>query len=250
VTWINSLYVYLMLGIFLISMKSLIKKFACIRSLQQQSRYVAVSMIATNSACTFITSLRRRWKIHEESFDTFVQYSYYILLGSFYLVQVLIECVWKCRKKQHELETSTSVSDVSMLVRSKTWRLRSYCCGAVKIVSMIFWGLTMPLYLPDQALKWIIRKIIKINTKTLEEEDEKNRRSEREITVEEYWMKVKDLHKSTSTDVEMVAGGKSSAKANSGSMSELTKVGKSISHSDEIEILKKGDTETDFQNEL
>lgn len=243
VTWINSLYVYLMLGIFLFTAKTLIDKFAFIRLLKRQSIYVAVSMIATNSACTFITALRRRYKIHEWQFDLFVQYSYYILLGSFYMVQVLIECISKCYEKRRERELSASMMDVSSLVRSKTWRIQSYCCGALKLVSMIFWGFTMPLYLADQAVKFIIRKIIKINTKTLEEEDKKYRRSQREITVDEYWMKVKDVQKtqSASTDVEMVAGGISLAKMKSESMAGRTKDDESVYNALEIEKLDIND---------
>lgn len=239
VTWINSLYVYLMVGIFLFTMKNLIDKFACIRALKRQSIYAAVSMIATNSACTFITCLRRRIEIHEWQFDLFVQYSYYILLASFYLVQVIIGCISKCREKQLEKETSVSIMDVSSLVRSKTWRVQSCCCGAVKIVSMIFWGLTMPLYLTEQAVKFIIRKIIKINTKTLEEEDQKNRRSERQITVDEYWMKVKDVQKTQSSlnDVEMVAGGISLAKTDSESIGGGTKDDESVYN---LQIEKSG----------
>lgn len=76
----------------------------------------------------------------------------------------------------------------------------------------------MPLYLPDQALKWIIRKIIKVNTKSLDKEEAKYRRSEREIAVEEYWKTVTVYKKNKYTEVEMVAGGPSSAKVKSESM--------------------------------
>jgi len=237
VTWINSLWVYLVVGISLIGMKSIKKKFPCIRKLEKHSGYVAVAMTATNSATTFLTCLRRRTKIHNEYFDVFVQYSYYILLGSFYVVQVLIDCIMKCRKKHLEQKSSMSLSEISLNVRSKTWRVQTYCYAAVKMVSMIFWGLAMPLYWTDQALKWIIQKIIKINVKRLAKEDKRSQRSQREITVEEYWKIVNEGHnnKSTdvemvadnkSTDVEMVAGGTSSAKPKSASSaSGLTKLG-------------------------
>jgi len=232
VSWINSLFVYMILGIFLISVKCLKKKAgkkAACRHLGQLSGYVSVSMIATDSACTFITSLKRRENIHDEYFDTFVQWSYYILLCSFFLVQALIDCVRKCRKKRHEMETSLSVMDVSSLVRNKTWHLQAYCFGAVKILSMIFWGLAMPLWLPDQALKWIIRKIIKINTKSLDKEDEKYGRSEREIAVEEYWKTLRVGENNKSTEVEMVADGPTSSKAKPESgMGDVIKLGKEL----------------------
>merc|ERR1712061_140512 len=94
--------------------------------------------------------------------------------------------------------------------------------------------------LTDQAVKLGIRKIIEINTKTLkEEEDKKNRRS-RSAPVDEHWMKVKDFQKtqSSSTDVEMVAGGISSAKTKSESMGGRTKDGESVHN--ELEIEKSG----------
>lgn len=243
VTWINSLFVYLMCGIFLILVKFCKMKAPCIKPLKRMSGNVAVSMIATNSGCTFITSLKRRQKIHDELFDTFVQWSYYILLASFFLVQELIDCVWKCREKRRLKETSLSVMDISSLVRSKTWSLQSYCCCAVKVVSMIFWGLTMPLYLPDQALKWIIRKILKKNTKSLDKEDQKNRPSEREIAVEEYWMKVTEGQKNKSTEVEMVAGGPWSAEAKPESTIKVTKLGK---NGLEIKKILEDDVDTEL----
>jgi len=245
VTWINSLFVYLMLGIFLLSVKYFKKKCPCIGPLQRLSGYLAVSMIATNSASTFITSLRRRENIHEEYFDMFVQWSYYILLCSFFLVQELIHCVRECRRKRRELKNSVSLMDISSLVQSPAWRLKSCCCCAVKIVSEIFWGLAIPLYLPDQALKWIIRRIIKVNKKSLDKEDKKNQRSEREIAVEEYWttVKVTEGEKRKSTEPEMVAGAPTKAKSES---IEVTKVGRPVM--DLEKYIKDKDLEEDEED--
>jgi len=100
VTWINSLFVYLLLGIFLILKKYCTKNIPFLKPVKRMSGYVAVAMVATNSAGLFITALNRREKIHNEYYDTFVQWSYYILLGTFCLTQELIHCVWKCREKR------------------------------------------------------------------------------------------------------------------------------------------------------
>jgi len=213
VTWINSLFVYVMCLGFLLAAKFLKDHIPCIESLKRMSSHIAVSMIATNAGCTFLASLNRRQKIHDEYFNLFLQWSYYILLGSFFLVQEFVHLVWGCREKQQEKEMSLSITDISTLVRSKTWRLQSYCCSGVKAVSTIFWVFSMPLWLPDQGLKWIIRKILALNTKTLEKEDRLSGQIGRKISAEEYWKKVTESQENMSTEVEMVVGGPSSAKA-------------------------------------
>jgi len=208
VTWINSLFVYVMcLGCLLVA-KFLKDRIPCMDSLKRMSSHIAVSMVATNAGCTFLSSLKRRYKIEDDYFDLFLQWSYYILLGSFFLVQEFVHFVWRCREKQIAREMSLSITEISTLVRSNTWRLQSYFCCAVKGVSTIFWVFSMPLYLPDQGLKWIIRKIIKINTKRLEKE-EMSGEIERKKSAEEYWKKVTE----SPIEVEMVVGGPSSAKA-------------------------------------
>merc|ERR1711920_467842 len=127
-------------------------------------------MTATNSATTFLTCFSRRWKIRNDYFDVFVQYSYYILLGAFYLWQVFLDCVVKCHMKHREREMSMSELEISKMSSSHTFRLQSYCWCAAKMVSTMFWAFAMPLWWTDQSLKWIIQKIITINMDTLVEE--------------------------------------------------------------------------------
>jgi len=236
VTWANTLFVYLIVGIVVILVKcfKIHKKIPFFEPLKRHTGFIAVSMIATSSAVTFLTSLTRREKIHDKHFDTFLQWSYYILLALFFLVQELIDRVMICRENLRKLKQSVSLLELSLWVQSKRLRLESYCCSVVKLVSMIFWGLSMPLYLPELTVKILIQKIVDINAQKLAKEDEKNRRTSKEIVVEDYWKteawiqenksagvqenKSAGVQENKSTEVEKVVGAPSKAKKKSGKM--------------------------------
>jgi len=186
VSWVNAFFKYLAVGIYIFFIRCLEKN----EFIERMSTQLAVAMVATSSGVTFLRSLIRIEGIKDGGFDTFVGYSFYIFLGTSFVVQEIIHRARKCVKKQKKLESSVSLVDISLLAdkqRSCIYRCFSRLCCWARAGGMFVVGVTMPMYWTDDALKWVIQRTIEINTQELkeEEEEENERLSDHSVLLEE-----------------------------------------------------------------
>jgi len=190
VTWINAGFKYLAVGTCIVLLHCLQRN----EFVMRMSTHLAVAMIATSSGVTFLRSLIRIEEIQDGNFDTFVEYSFYIFLTTSFVVQEIIHRARKCWKKRQKVENSKRLTDISRLIDKRRLfinRCKAYCCCWARIVGLIVVGLTMPLYWTDQGLKWLIRKVIEINTEELDAEIERISKPSDLIEVDKLWEAVK-----------------------------------------------------------
>lgn len=137
VTWMNAIFKYLATGICIALRYCLTKNEFFLR----MSTHLAVAMIATSSGVTFFRSLIRIKNIRDSTLDNFVKYSFYILLGSSFLVQEIIHHARECLERRWKTEHSKRLTDISMMIENKRYfiyRCKSRCACWARVIGMIF----------------------------------------------------------------------------------------------------------------